>query len=124
MVIYWLYTGQKELVVYWLDTYVAYFRSKTPGIPFASLGKSNIYHDEARLVVYWSPIIVQTEIEILVMYWSCLILANDPTNFLRAVMQDLQKSLASIYVLIEVLHLLSQFPPNISTSVFNLLSMA
>ena len=30
LVVYWLFIGQKELVVYWLDTYVTNFRSKNP----------------------------------------------------------------------------------------------
>ena len=57
LVVYWLFIGQKELVVYWWNAYTTNFRSKTPGITFVSLVVSNIYRDEARLVVYWSPII-------------------------------------------------------------------
>ena len=85
LVVYWLFIGQKELVVYWLGAYTTNFCSKNPGITFVSLVVSNIYRDEARLVVYWSPIIGRTEIKILVLYWSCLILADNTTNFLRAV---------------------------------------
>ena len=85
LVVYWLFIGQKELVVYWWNAYTTNFRSKTPGKTFVSLVVSNIYRDEARMVVYWSPIIGRTEIKILVLYWSCMILAENTTNFLGAV---------------------------------------
>jgi hypothetical protein len=86
LVVYWLFIGQKELVVYWLGAYTTNFCSKNPGITFVSLVVSNIYRDEVRLVVYWSPIIGRTEHKSLVVYWSCPIWADDTTNFLRAVL--------------------------------------